>query len=227
MSVVNSWRPSSTCIPSESVDAFSALGVIHGFAIRQPGVDVDAEREQVLTRLAPSHDALLSELGLAGRLFCTGAQVHGAGVAVVDSKTGAFYPGVDALITADAGVCLGIYAADCCAVFLADPASKCVGLVHSGAKGSALGIVGAAVAAMRESFGSRPENITALLSPCIRPPLYEVDFAAQIRRQCQQAGVGQVIDPLVCTGSHVERYYSYRMEKGRTGRMLAVLALGI
>lgn len=209
------------------MDAFAPFGVIHGFAIRQSGVDVDAEREEVLVRLAPAHKTLLSELGVAGRLFCTGAQVHGACVAVVDSKTGAFYPGVDGLITADTEVCLGIYVADCCAVFLADPVSRCVGLVHSGAKGSALGIVRVAVDAMQRSFGSRPENITALLSPCIRPPLYEVDFAAQIRQQCREAGLGQVIDPLVCTGNHLERYYSYRMEKGRTGRMLAVLCLGM
>ncbi len=40
-------------------------------------------------------------------------------MAVVDRKMGALYPGVDALIPADAGVCLAIYAADLCTEFLA------------------------------------------------------------------------------------------------------------
>ena len=63
------------------------------------------------------------------------------------------------------------------------------------------------------------------LSPCIRPPHYEVDFAAEIIRQARAAGVEQVHDSGRCTASDPARYYSYRAEKGRTGRMLALLAL--
>ena len=33
----------------------------------------------------------------------------------------------------------------------------------------------------------------------------------------------QVADSGICTGAEVDRYYSYRIEKGRTGRMLALL----
>jgi len=220
------WLSAGTQVPSEHVVAFASTGVAHAFAIRQPGVEVDVEREEALARLEPRHAELRSELGLGGLLFCTGAQVHGAGVAVASREAGAFYPGADGLITADPGVCLGVYTADCCAVFLADPSRGCIGLVHSGAKGSALGIVGVAVRAMQANFQSRPENMMALLSPCIRPPLYEVDFAAEIRRQCKEAGVGRVLDSGICTGRDLEKYYSYRMEKGRTGRMLALLSLG-
>ena len=39
------------------------------------------------------------------------------------------------------------------------------------------------------------------------------------------AGVGEVRDEGICTGCDVERFYSYRVERGRTGRMLAALAL--
>ena len=219
------WAAADSGVPSESVDTFSSLGAFHRFAIRQPGVDVGADRREVLERLEPIHVKLRVETGLGSRLFCTGEQVHGSGVAVAGRKSGGFYAGVDGLVTSDPGVCLGVYAADCCAVFLVDPVSRCIGLVHSGAKGSALGIVGVAIRRMRDSFESRPENISVLLSPCIRPPLYEVDFAEQIREQCREAGVGRVIDPKVCTGQNLDRYYSYRMEGGRTGRMLALLAL--
>jgi copper oxidase (laccase) domain-containing protein len=34
-----------------------------------------------------------------------------------------------------------------------------------------------------------------------------------------------VIDDGICTGREIGRYYSYRVERGRTGRMLAVLQL--
>jgi copper oxidase (laccase) domain-containing protein len=63
------------------------------------------------------------------------------------------------------------------------------------------------------------------LSPCIRPPHYEIDFAAEIVRQCRELGVTAVHDCGVCTACDLARYYSYRAEKGRTGRMLAFLAL--
>jgi hypothetical protein len=63
------------------------------------------------------------------------------------------------------------------------------------------------------------------LSPCIRPPHYEIDFAAKILRQCREVGVKEVHDCGVCTACDLQNYYSYRAEKGRTGRMLALLAM--
>jgi len=63
------------------------------------------------------------------------------------------------------------------------------------------------------------------LSPCIRPPHYEVDFAAEIVRQCRASGVKTIHDSGVCTACDLKRYYSYRAEKGKTGRMLALLGL--
>jgi copper oxidase (laccase) domain-containing protein len=37
--------------------------------------------------------------------------------------------------------------------------------------------------------------------------------------------VAQVHDCGICTGCDLQSYYSYRMEKGKTGRMLALLGL--
>ena len=78
---------------------------------------------------------------------------------------------------------------------------------------------------MVKRLGCEPAEIVAQLGPCIRPPHYEVDFAAQIIAQCRAAGVRQVHDCGICTACHPERYYSYRMEQGKTGRMLALLGL--
>jgi copper oxidase (laccase) domain-containing protein len=128
-------------------------------------------------------------------------------------------------VTDQRGICLGIYVADCCAVYLVDPVRSAIGLVHSGKKGTEFGIVSKAVETMVTQFGSRTSDLVAQLSPCIRPPHYEIDFAAEIARQCREAGVGTIDDCGVCTACDLERYYSYRAEKGRTGRMLAFLAL--
>ena len=78
---------------------------------------------------------------------------------------------------------------------------------------------------MREEFGIASGDVIAQLSPCIRPPHYEIDFAAEIVRQCRDAGIKEVHDSGVCTACDLQRYYSYRAEKGRTGRMLALLGL--
>jgi polyphenol oxidase len=203
---------------------FAALvGWRHGFVLRQPGVDVAVEREEAVARLWPWHASSAESLVGHGVALCLAEQVHGIGVAVVDAQSAGMTAGVDGLISRDAGVALGIYVADCCAVFLADERTGAVGLVHSGKKGSEGGITGVALARMSEAFGTRAADVTVVLSPCIRPPAYEVDFAAQIRAQAMALGVKQVSDDGLCTSADLERFYSYRVEKGKTGRMLAVL----
>jgi copper oxidase (laccase) domain-containing protein len=213
----------------ENVEFFPALarvpGVLHGFTRRVPGVDVQVDREVALERLEAVHAQVRCELGMADRAFVTARQVHGNQLAVVDAKTRECVPDVDGLLTADPGVCLGIYVADCCAVYLLDPKRKVAALLHAGRKGSESGIASAAVQTMREQFGCAPSDLIAQLSPCIRPPHFEVDFAAQIVRQLEASGVREIHDGAVCTASAPERYYSYRRELGKTGRMLALLAL--
>jgi purine-nucleoside/S-methyl-5'-thioadenosine phosphorylase / adenosine deaminase len=212
--------------PVESFPALAALpGVIHGFTGRVPGIDVKVEREHALARLEQSHAEVREALGLGDRVFITAQQVHGAGVAIVDVNTPTPVPDVDGLVTADPRVCLGIYVADCGAVFLADPKRRVIGLLHSGRKGTEQGITRVAIEQMIAEFGCDPAQMIVQLGPCIRPPHYEIDFAAEIVRQAREAGVREVHDCGICTGQNVDRYYSYRVEKGRTGRMLAKLAL--
>lgn len=200
------------------------LQVNHGFVPRLPEALVDCERDAALQALLPHHTRILRGVLPSSAQLHTAQQVHGAEVAVAGGDA-QMHPGVDALITDDPAVCLGIYTADCCAVFLWDSARRAAGLVHSGAKGTALCVVPRTIDAMKARFGCDPAGIVAVLSPCIRPPLYETDFAARIRLQCREAGVDEVLDGGECTGGDLGRYYSYRVEKGRTGRMLAFLTV--
>jgi len=140
-------------------------------------------------------------------------------------KYGNEFPGCDGLITNQCRVALGIYVADCCAVYIVDPKTPAIGLVHSGRKGTELGVVTNAINQMVHRFSSDPANMIVQLSPCIRPPYYEVDFAAEIAQQCRTLGIQQIYDSGICTACDLDRYYSYRSEKGKTGRMLALLGL--
>lgn len=215
-------------VPVEQFGSLRGLGCRHGFVGRIPGLDVDADRALALARLDEFHRQARQGLSMAARSFVTAEQVHGNGIAVVaagDKAPAMPLPGVDGIVTDRPDVCLGIYVADCAAIFLVDPRQRAVGLVHSGRKGTDLNILAAAVDTMGRHFGTRPADLVAQLGPCIRPPWYEVDFAAQIVEQCRAAGVTQVTDSGVCTADNPDRYYSYRREKGRTGRMLALLSL--
>lgn len=218
----------------ESMDAplwmtFPALealpGFAHRFTLRHPEIDVDAERAVVVDRLWDWHRAQAEEIGFHSTALCIAEQVHGCEVAVITSPANEVAAGTDGLISNVPGLVVGIYVADCCAVYLADPHTGAFGVVHSGKKGSELGITAHAIEKMHHHFGTKPADLHVQLSPCIRPPAYEIDFAAQIRQQAVDAGVppGQVHDTGLCTSLDLRRFYSYRMEKGRTGRMLALL----
>jgi copper oxidase (laccase) domain-containing protein len=213
-----------TLCPVETFPALDALSFLRAaFLQRAPAIDVQTDRATVLDRLQSVHRATADSAGFAGRPFATAEQVHGAEVIRVNGPACA--PGADALLTSSRSVCLAIYVADCAAVYLADRHGRGIGLVHSGKKGTELGIVPAAIRKMGVEFGCAPADLIVQISPCIRPPHYEVDIAAEIIRQARAAGVTAVQDCGTCTASHPDRYYSYRREKGKTGRLLALLAL--
>jgi copper oxidase (laccase) domain-containing protein len=211
-------------VPVQRFPALEHLALIqHGFTLRVPGLDVKTDRETALERIAGYHQAVLQ--GLGSRVLRIAQQIHGNGVAVVDRRSPQKTPGVDALITNDPEVVLGIYVADCCAIYFVDPVRAVIGIAHSGRKGTEQNIAGMALERIVTGFGSAPQDLVVQLSPCIRPPFYEVDFAAQIVNQLQAGGVRQIYDGGENTGADLERFYSYRMEKGSTGRMLAFLTL--
>ena len=222
-------------LPFEQFPALSAIGICrHAFAQRIPGLDVSHDKPEVLKRLDAAHRGIRNGIGVDDWLLFTAQQIHGDRIAIVDradcsgSRVGCEdkqFPGCDGIITNQRGIVLGVYVADCCAVYIVDSKTPAIGLVHSGRKGSEYGIVTNAIRQMIERFGSDPANIIVQLSPCVRPPHYDVDFAAEIVRQCSAFGVKEIHDSGVCTACDLDRYYSYRAEKGKTGRMLALLGL--
>jgi len=214
-----------SAVPSETFAALGQPFIRHTFLCRVPGLDVSVDREEALKRLDETHAQARRELGFGTGPFATAEQVHGNNVAVAAHGETSPAQRADGLLTNEKNLTLGIYVADCCAIYLVDPVQRAIGLVHSGRKGTELGIATAAIEKMRLQFGSDPADIIAQLSPCIRPPDYEIDFAAKIAEQCRAAGVRHVFDCGSNTAGDLSRYYSYRVERGKTGRMLALIEL--
>jgi len=214
----------------EQFPVLSALGICrHVFTQRIPGIDVSHGKAQVLKGLDAAHREIRRAIGVGDLPLFTAEQIHGNKIAIVDSchrgSGGREFPGCDGLITNQRGIVLGVYVADCCAVYIVDPKTPAIGLVHSGRKGTELGVVTNAISQMIDRFDSDPASTIVQLSPCIRPPHYEIDFATEIIRQCRVLGVKQINDSGICTACDLHRYYSYRAEKGKTGRMLALVGL--
>jgi copper oxidase (laccase) domain-containing protein len=222
-------------LPFEQFPALSAIGICrHVFTQRIPDIDVSHDKAEVLNRLEAAHREIRNTIGVGDWPLMTAEQIHGNKIAVVDvadcsgSRVGwedNEFPGCDGIITNQRGVTLGVYVADCCAVYIVDPKTPAIGLLHSGRKGTELGVATNAIRQMVDRFGSDPANLIVQLGPCIRPPHYEIDFAAEIVRQCRELGVKEIHDSGVCTACDLDRYYSYRAEKGKTGRMLALIGL--
>lgn len=229
-------------LPFEQFPALNAIGICrHVFAQRIPGIDVSHDKADVRRRLDAAHREIRTAVGMGDWPLFTAKQVHGNNIAVIDevgsalradrgrrgvvSLPGHEFPACDGITTNQLGIALGIYVADCCAVYIADPKTPAIGLVHSGRKGTELSVVTNAVRQMIDRFGSDPAKMIVQFSPCIRPPHYEVDFAADIVAQCRALGIRQIHDSGTCTACDLERYYSYRAEKGKTGRMLAAMGL--
>jgi hypothetical protein len=127
-------------------------------------------------------------------------QVHGAGVAVVgggDAGRGTVAENdavadADVLITTTPGVALVIMVADCVPLALIEPRAGVLGVVHAGWRGTAAGVVGAALEAMSER-GAEREHIRAWIGPAVAPEGYQVTDDV---RQALEAAVGPApLDP--------------------------------
>ena len=90
-----------------------------------------------------------------------GHQVHGTRVAIIDRPwmTREELEGYDALITNLPGVAIGARTADC---------------VHSGWKGTVLRVSHGAIDMMEEIYGTAPEDLQAVIGPCIGPDSFQV-----------------------------------------------------
>ena len=162
-------------------------------------------------------------------------QVHSAVCVEAAGRSGVLGEG-DALVENTPGRAVAVKTADCLPILLADARNRAVAAVHAGWRGTAAHIVEAAVAAMRDRFGTRAADLDAAIGPGIGPCCYEVgpevaerfgregrtrlDLAAENRRQLEEAGVPRIYLAGLCTMCGPE-FHSYRRDRDAAGRMHA------
>lgn len=82
--------------------------------------------------------------------------------------------GSDALITNLKNACIGVFTADCVPVLLYDSIHQCTAAIHAGWKGTVKRIVRATVQKLTHVYGTKPEDLKAVIGPCISLRNFEV-----------------------------------------------------
>jgi len=200
-------------------------GLVHFFTLRIPGIAVSEDKKRVVEDLEEAHTqiALRHHIDFGSIVRCE--QTHGDMSVVVESLQDSVIPDADALITRCRQLPIGIHVADCCPVFIYEQSTPSIALIHSGKRGTLLNITGKTVTKMKNEFQVPSSSFTAVLGPCIRKEHYEMDIPAEIKRQLYECGVERVYDCQMDTAGDLSRYYSYRMEKGKTGRLFGVMMI--
>ena len=100
------------------------------------------------------------------------------------------YTDVDGLITNEPGVILSTFYADCVPLYFVDPVNKAIGLSHSGWRGTVGRMGQKTLEAMRDAFGTKPEDVYAAIGPSICQECYEIseDVAMHFYEEFQGRG---------------------------------------
>lgn len=187
-------------------------------------------------------------------------QVHGSEVRIAGSADrhvcGSETPYLaDGLVTAERGLPLLCFTADCVPVLLCDPVNGVIGAVHCGWRSSVADILGVAVGKM-ESLGARPEKLLAALGPALGPCCFETHrdvpdaidaWLGSGNGTCREIGGGKYLVDLKkanalrlmqlgldegridvsgeCTFCCHDKYWSHRYTAGRRGVQCAAIML--
>ncbi len=224
--------------------SLGALGLVAGFTTRAQGSMAGSHHPS--DEQARNRAALAERLGFAG--VARVKQVHGREVVRVEGPREP-WPAADALWTDRDGVLLGIAAADCVPVLVADPLGP-IGVAHAGWEGTTRRVAAALVETM-VAGGAARERLVAALGPSIGPCCYTIDEARaslvaerigdrSLRRgrdgaafdlwsanaaQLREAGVREIEIAGLCTLSGGGDLWSYRGRgpDGRYGTQLGFL----
>lgn len=118
-------------------------------------------------------------------------QVHGNAIVRMERATEPWLE-ADGMWTERAGLLLGIAAADCVPVLVADRDSGRIGAAHAGWQGTRLRVVQALIRALVDA-GSRASALVAAIGPSIGPCCYTIDAARAdlVRTSGQGAHLGE------------------------------------
>lgn len=132
--------------------------------------------------VAANRKTLAAELGISAERLFIPHQVHGAVCRKVTKESldldvndkAALLEGVDAVMTDLPGVCIGVSTADCIPVLLYDRRRHVAAAVHAGWRGTVQRIVAATLKSMTGEYGTKPEDVAAVVGPGISLKNFEV-----------------------------------------------------
>ncbi len=208
-----------------------------------------------------NRETVRKQLKISGPLIIP-HQVHGTEVRAVDVpfleqpavRQQALLEGVDAVMTRQTGVCIGVSTADCIPLLLYDPEHHCAAAVHAGWRGTVARIAVKTVAAMQHSYGTRPQALSAVIGPGISLAHFEVgqevydafeaaafpmgqiatryekwhiDLPLCNRLQLESLGVSlsRIQQTDICTFGQSEDYFSARRLGIQSGRIYTAIVL--
>lgn len=177
--------------------------VVHGFSTRLGGVSegIYSSMNLSFTRgdseeaVRENYRRMADALGFSCEDIVTSDQTHTTNVRVIteeDRGNGITrprpYTDVDGMVTNVPGLVLATFYADCVPLFFVDPIHGAVGLSHSGWRGTAGKIGAVTVEKMRETYGTRPEDIYSAIGPSICQECYEVseDVIEEFKKSFQK-----------------------------------------
>jgi YfiH family protein len=222
----------------------------HGFSTRYGGIspapfdslNLGGSEDQA-PNIKRNRELALSRLGLQTDSCCMLKQVHG-------NKVCNGEPGMqegDALVTNKKKLALAVSVADCFPILFHDKKNGVVGAAHAGWRGTAARIASHTIKAMTD-LGAKRENIQVAVGQGISFDRFEVgdEVTEQFRKQGFPISyvTGKKVDLAGCNIFtlleigippaniwHMNRctfekdFFSYRRDKGTTGRMWAVIAM--
>jgi polyphenol oxidase len=174
-------------------------------------------------------------------------QIHSAFVKKV-TKPG-IYTNTDALFTNSQNFLLSVQTADCLPVFIYDPDKKVIAAIHAGWQGSLKGIVPKTLALLIKEHAIQPNNLKIAIGPGIQGSCFELredvfskfpnqflkmhedkekkylDLQSFLKNQLVSCGVidNNIYIDSSCTHCDDKRFYSYRRDKNKSGRMIGII----
>jgi len=224
----------------EEIDVFADWGVRALTTTRAAG-SFSVAGDEAVGAVMGRWSRLREALGPAGARFATASQVHGARVLVHDAGWQGWLrsDGADGHLAATPATSCAVTVADCVPVFVAHP-SGAIALLHAGWRGTAAGILPAALRLLADR-GLPLAEVRVHTGPAICGRCYEVspdvhaeitgrtvdrptpvDLRLVLADQARAAGVREVSASERCTRCDNDRFFSHRA--GDAGRQLGAMA---
>ncbi|MFI5207610.1 MAG: polyphenol oxidase family protein [Gemmatimonadales bacterium] len=207
-----------------------------GLSIPDPARDVMKRLREFRLAMRPQFSA-----------FQIAHQVHGCDVVWHEGVAPGWHvrDDADGHVTRQAGLLLAVTVADCVPVYLVTRDSRTVGLLHAGWRGVQKGVLYAGVMQLTHQSTSTAnvvmhcgvaicgacyevgeEVARAVLGDRAKPGKQQLDLRAELARQAEQMGIGEVTISKLCTRCNNERFFSHRAN-GDGGRQIAYLGMPI